>query len=101
MTHNDAPPIVCTLTIGRLDQQWLEWTDLASHALAHREIPGGVTSWYPTELADQIEELAARELDCCGSWLQIEHERTNERLQLRLTTTNPDGVAFIRSLSGL
>jgi len=34
-------------------------------------------------------------------WLQIEHERLANIFRLRLTTTNPEGVALILSLSGL
>ena len=96
-----APPVVCTLTIGRRERQQLEWADLVEHSLSRCEIEGGAESTFPLELADQIEELAGREIACCGSWLQVAHERGDDVLRLRLTTANPDGVALIRSMSGL
>lgn len=96
-----APPVVCTLTIGRRALQQLEWSDLAEHSITRREVDGGVESTFPLTLADQIEELADREISCCGSWLQIAHERVGDVLRLRLTTANPEGVALIRSMSGL
>ena len=102
MTSADAPPpVVCTLSSGALAEQQLEWADLAPLATTHTEVDGGVASTYPLELADQIEALAGREIACCGSWLQIAHERADNELRLRLTTTNPEGLGVIRSLSGL
>lgn len=95
------PPVVCTLTTGPLAKQYLEWTDLAAHVATRTAIEGGAESTYPLDLADQIEDLADREVACCGSWLQIEHERNDHTIRLRLTTTSPDGVDLIRSMSGL
>ena len=95
------PPVVCTLANGPLTQQKLEWTDLAAHAATRTAIEGGAESSYPLDLADQIESLADREVACCGSWLQIAHERDDHVIRLRLTTTNPEGVDLIRTMSGL
>ena len=96
-----APPVVCNLTIGRRERQQLEWSDIAEHAVSRFSVEGGAESMFPLKFADQVEELADREIACCGSWLQIAHERTADGLRLRLTTTNPEGVALIRSMSGL
>ena len=101
MSPVDVPPVVCNLTIGRRAQQQLEWTDLGDHATTRTPIDGGVESVFPLELAGQIEELADRELACCGSWLDISYQRESTAFRLRVTTTNPDGVDLIRSLSGL
>jgi hypothetical protein len=101
MATADVPPLVCTLTTGPLALQQLEWADLAEHATTRSAVEGGAESTYPLELADQIEDLAGREVACCGSWLQIAHERDDHAIRLRLTTANPDGVDLIRSLSGL
>lgn len=98
---NEAPPVVCTLSLGKRAVQQLEWSDLAPLALTREAVDGGVVSTYPLALADQIEELAAREISCCGSWLAIRHERRHDDLRIELTTHNADGVAMIRSFSGL
>lgn len=94
-----VPPVVCTLTIDKLAEQKLEWSDLAPLALSREDIAGGTASTYPLKLADKIEDLAEREISCCGSWLTIAHERHDDHLALRLTTTNPEGVDLIRSFS--
>lgn len=101
MSSLDVPPVVCNLTIGRRVEQELEWADLAQHAESRTAISGGVESTFSLELADQIEELADRELACCGSWLNIAHQRDAKNFRLRLTTTNPEGISLIRSMSGL
>jgi hypothetical protein len=100
-TNEAPPPVVCTLSLGKLGAQQLEWSDLAPLALTREAVDGGAESTYPLALADQIEELAAREIDCCGTWLSIEHERGPDELRIKLTTRNVDGVAIIRSFSGL
>lgn len=92
--------LICTLTPDQRSAQQLEWTDLTPLALSRELIDGGVASTYPLALAEQIEELAVREVGCCGSWLDIAHERHDDHLALTLTTLNADGVAMIRSLSG-
>lgn len=100
-SNNDVPPVICTLTVGKLEEQRLEWDDLRPLAVSRTPIDGGVTSIYPIELADRIADLANRETSCCGSWLTIEQTRTVDHTSLTLTTTNPEGVAIIRAMSGL
>lgn len=101
MTSQLPPAITCTLTTDRRIDQQLEWSDLAKHATTCVPIGGGVESEFPLELADQIEDLTERELACCGSWLTIVFHRAVETCRLQLTTTNPEGVDLIRSMSGL
>ena len=79
----------------------MEWTDLADDACTHTAIEGGAESTYPLGLADLIEDLANRKIACCGSWLQITHERDDHTIRLRLATANPERVDLIRSMSGL
>ncbi len=100
-TNEPPPPVVCTLSLGKRAAQQLEWSDLAPLALTRAAVEGGAESTYPLALADQVEELAAREISCCGSWLTIKHERRQDDLRIELTTHNVEGVAMIRSLSGL
>lgn len=99
MTHPQVPPVVCTLTIGKRAERQLEWSDLRDLALSSETIDGGVASTYPLALADKIDDLASRESSCCGSWLQISTDRNGEHVRLEVTTTNPEGVEIIRSIS--
>ena len=95
------PPVACTLTNAALARQALEWQDLAPLALHSQRIDGGVAASYPLSLADQIEDLTRRESDCCGSWMTIEHERSDAAIHLQITTTNPEGIEVIVALAGL
>lgn len=100
MTSDSPPPVVCTLTTKALAERALEWSDLATLALSALEIEDGVVSTYPLADADRIEALAAAEVNCCGTWLDIATAR-GEVFTLTLTTTNPEGLDLIRAMSGL
>ena len=63
-------------------------------------LSNGVATTYSLTVADQVEELASRELSCCRSWLNIATERHDDGLRLALTTTNPEGLAVIMEMSG-
>lgn len=101
MSTDTPPPVVCTLTTKGLAERSLEWSDLADHVLTRTAVDGGVTSTYPLAMAGQIEDLANRELSCCGTWLVIDHRRGDEQFHLTLTTTNPEGLGLIRAMSGI
>lgn len=91
------PPVVCLLTTKDRAQRRLEWADLGPLALTRESVAGGVASTFALADAEAVEDLARRELDCCGGWLRITTERAADHLRLVVTTDNPDGVAVIRS----
>jgi hypothetical protein len=95
------PPVVCTLSTKARAQRGLEWADLGKISLTSERIDGGVTSTFPLEVADQVEDLANSEMSCCGSWLTISTTRTAETIELEVTTTNPDGLTVITDAIGL
>lgn len=76
----------------------IEWTDLRSLARATERVPGGVASTFDLSLADEIEDLADRELSCCGSWLTITSSRSADTIRLELTTASPEGQAVIEAM---
>ncbi|MDW3217769.1 MAG: hypothetical protein R8F63_04075 [Acidimicrobiales bacterium] len=94
------PPVTCTLTTKELAGRTLEWGDLGPRALDRTELENGVRTTYPLAMAGPIERLATAERACCGSWLDIE-VRLDDVLTLELTTSNPDGLAIIRAMSGI
>lgn len=97
----DVPAVVCTLEAGSRADQKLEWSDLGAHALSKERIEGGVLSTYPIGLAAQIEDLANREMACCGTWLATKTARVGDVIRVELTTTNPEGLGLILSIAGL
>lgn len=100
MNRAAPPPIVCTLTTKEIVEQTLEWSDLRQLARSHEALPNGARSTFDLVHADAVEDLAGREADCCGSWLDTHTERGTV-LTLELTTTNPEGVELIRNMAGL
>lgn len=93
-------PVVCTLTAKAMHNQALEWTDLTGRASSVEKRHDGVVAIYPADLAAQVEDLARREIDCCGSWLSISTERLPDGIRLRATTANPDGLGVLYAMVG-
>ena len=102
MTGMTRPPqpVVCTLTTKELAERSLEWDDLAPVALSREALPDGARATFALADADAIEDLASREMTCCGTWLRIETSRTDV-LEMELTTDNPEGLGLIRAMTGL
>jgi len=100
-TQQKPAPVVCALVDGDLVEQTLEWTDLAPVTLTTERIEKGIVATYPLAIADKIEELAHRESQCCGSWMNVATARLEDTIKLTLTTPNPDGLALIYSIAGV
>jgi hypothetical protein len=99
-TEESVPPVVCTLSSRERAERGLEWSDLAALSLTSEHIEGGVVSTFPLSLADKIDDLANRETNCCGTWLDVSATRLADVVRLELTTSNPDGLAMIMSIAG-
>ena len=93
-------PIACTLTTKDATSQFFEWTDLQRHALTTTRIDGGAVMTFDPELADSIEDLAAREASCCG-FLSITTLRSDNEVRLEITADNPDAHALIEAMTGV
>jgi len=94
-------PVACTLNDEQFQSQCLEWPDLNALSLSAEKIVNGMSSTYPLELLDQIEDLASRESSCCGSWLSIDVRTVDDVVRLTLTTSNPEGLAVINAMAGV
>lgn len=90
--------LVCTLPPGQRADQAAEWQALAAHAITVETTPTGIVASYPIDMAPIIEDLADREIACCGSWLQIAHEREGDAIRVRLETPLVEAQALIQSL---
>lgn len=100
-TANLGAGLICTLTDeGRADRM-LEWADLQAVALSSERLTEGVASTFRVELADEIEDLVAREAGCCGSWLDATIVSVDTVLRLEVTSSNPEGQVAIHRFSGL
>ena len=97
---NIHQPIACSLTTKDAAHQFLEWTDLQGHALTAERIDGGAVMTFDAELADSVEDLAARERSCCG-FLSITTLRSDNEVRLEITADNPDAHALIEAMTGV
>ena len=96
---NRHDPIACSLTTKDAARQGLEWADLQRHALTATRIDGGAAMTFAVDLADSVEDLAAREASCCG-FLSITTRRTQGEVRLEITADNPDAHPLIEAMAG-
>lgn len=101
MEPNDAVEVACTLTPGDASAQALEWADLGRLATTRVRVEQGVRLTLAGRHREAIEDLAARERACCGSWLDIELRDTGDTVVARLTSRSPDGVGVLEAMVGL
>lgn len=99
-SHGQAPPppVVCTLDPNQRESQKLEWSDISGLALTVERLATGVRATFAAHCEAQLQELADRERDCCGSWLSVAISSNDTGLVLDVTTENPDGAALIYSM---
>ena len=93
-------PIVCTLTTKEQASQALEWRNLHRHRLTSEPIEGGAVMTFPIGLADGVEDLAAREANCCA-FLDIVSMRGDETVTVQITSQNAEAAPVIAMLSGV
>ncbi|MGI9599125.1 MAG: hypothetical protein ACR2QK_23375 [Acidimicrobiales bacterium] len=99
--RRQPPPVVCTLDPKQREARQIEWSDVGALALSTERLADGIVATFAPELAADIEALAARELSCCGTWLNIETRRRPDAIELELTTSNPDGLDMINRMAGV
>lgn len=90
----------CTLGPDDRSARELEWSDLGSVAVSTEQIEHGIASTFPLDLYSQIEDLANREYECCGSWLDSSITIAGDLVRLELTTSSIDGRALLDSMTG-
>ena len=97
---NMHDPIACSLTTEDAAKQGLAWADLQRHSLTATRIEGGAVMTFDAELADSVEDLAARERSCCG-FLSITTLRSDDEVRLEITADNPAARPVIEAMAGL
>lgn len=97
---NIYEPVACSLTTQDAARQGLEWADLQRHALTATRIDGGAAMTFDAELADSVEDLAARERSCCG-FLSITTLQSDDKVRLEITADNPAARPLIEAMAGV
>lgn len=97
----ESKSVVCTLTTKALARRSIEWSDLRLLADRVTELDNGVVLELSLDHTDAVHELAEQEMQCCGTWLDIDVVDGLDLVTLRLTTTDSAGVPIIKQLAGL
>jgi hypothetical protein len=99
MTHT-FEPLFCSLRIDDAAAQAMEWADLLGHTVAVEPLRGGVALTFRIGMADDVEDLASREAECCG-FLSITTTRNAESVLLEITSDHPDAAPVIDAIAGI
>ncbi len=97
---SDPIPIACTLTTADAARQLGEWQQLRRQATEVTTLADGVRMALPVELADTLDDLAAREASCCA-FLTIATSRSSGQAVVDITSDQPDALPVISLLVGL
>ncbi len=96
---NSYQPIACSLSTEKAAVQLLDWANLQSHVVTTERLEHGVAMTFGADLSESVEDLAAREAECC-SFLSIATIRSDDSIRLEITSDNPDAGAVIDMLAG-
>jgi len=93
-------PLFCSLRIDDAAAQAMEWADLRRDTVTTERLATGVALTFDIEMADKVEDLAAREAECCG-FLSITTTRTDGAVLLEITSSHPDAKPVIDAIVGI
>lgn len=94
----EAQRVDCTLDLRTQQTQALEWATVHEVALDVAPIGGGVRVELPAHLYEAVADLVAREIKCCGSWLELGLARKFDRLELTAVSRTAHGEMVIREM---
>jgi hypothetical protein len=92
-------PLHCALPAGDAANQALEWSELRGRALSRETLDGGIAMTFELDLAAAVEDLAARESQCC-SFLDITTACTDQHIRVEITSEHPDAPPVVELLAG-
>ena len=98
MTHS-LQPIACSLSTDKGAVQLLDWANLQGHVVTTDRIEHGVAMTFGADLIESVEDLAAREAECCG-FLSLATTRNATTVRLEITSDHPDAYVVIEALAG-
>ena len=82
-----ATPITCSIPLAEVGNRDKELHDLFAQARTAERIEAGVVMAFDLDMIAVVEELVAREAQCCGFLSMVVDPHDNE---LRLTVTADD-----------
>lgn len=92
-------PVACTLTTKDAAERVLEWSDVRSHVTSVTRVTNGVEMVFPSAMSAAVHDLAAREAVCCA-FLTLVTTDHPDRVELRITSGDPDAAGVIDLLAG-
>ncbi len=97
--EHDPPD--CSLSSNEEVSRRLEWSQLLEVVMEIHEVANGVVLDLAADRYGDVIDLVDRELECCGSWLELSVERREKLILLTATSDEADGLTAIRSMVGL
>jgi hypothetical protein len=97
---NFVKPVACTLTTAAAVKQHLEWVDIQGQTITREHISSGVAMTFDLDLADRVESLAAREIECC-SFLSLDVRRRSQDVRLEIVSDHPGALPMLQATEGL
>ncbi len=79
----------------------LEWSNVWEIAADVHPIRGGVRLVLPALHYNEIVDLVNREMQCCGSWLEMNLVRQDDVIILDTIASTDQGQSILRALVGL
>ncbi len=96
---NTYQPVACSLLTDEAAVQILDWANLQRQVVGIERLEQGVAMTFSIELADSVEDLAAREAECCP-FLSIATSRSDDLVRLEITSDDPNASEVIELLTG-
>lgn len=99
MTH-ESKPVACSIPLAEAGAQAVGWRDLSSKAQTAERIEGGVAMTFDDDLVATIDDLVAKEAECCD-FLSITTEHADGTIRLVIAADRPGVSETIENLLGL
>jgi len=99
MTQHTTP-IACSIPLTEASNRNKELQDLFARARTRERIDAGVVVAFDLDMIAAVEDLVAREAQCCG-FLSMMIDTDDSELRLTVTTDEPARVRLIDQYVGL
>ncbi len=95
---NIQTPVACTISATDAAIQGAEWSDLGGQLLSTEKLTDGVVMTFPTDIAESVMNLAAKEAECCG-FLSITVDVVGQEVRLKVTSDDPSHLPMIAGMA--
>lgn len=91
--------VTCTLGVQDAEERLDEWSEMRAQAHSVTVVDGVTTMMFPTDLEEEVRDLATRENSCCA-FLRLTVEADGAGCRLEIRSSEPNGVGMVAMLGG-